>query len=154
MTGDRHHFEVVSSQPRFSGAVFDVRTDAVRMPGGTVAHRDVVVHPGAVAILALDADGSVVMVRQYRHAVGQELLELPAGLLDVDGEAALAGARRELFEEAAEPGLGQRRGLRGRRRERQGGDVGRGDEDRRGSSDGGRVPRGVGWPAAGGGERR
>jgi 8-oxo-dGDP phosphatase len=98
---DRHHFEVVSSEHRFSGSVFDVRTDAVRMPDGSVADRDVVIHPGAVAVLALDADSQVVMVRQYRHAVGQELLELPAGLLDVDGESALTGARRELYEEAA-----------------------------------------------------
>ena len=101
MTADRHHFEVLSSEPRFSGAVFEVRTDAVRMPDGSVANRDVVVHPGAVAILALDTAGRVVMVRQYRHAVGTELLELPAGLLDVEGEPALTGARRELFEEAA-----------------------------------------------------
>jgi 8-oxo-dGTP pyrophosphatase MutT (NUDIX family) len=100
MSGGRHHFEVVSSQQRFAGAVFDVRTDAVRMPGGSVADRDIIRHPGAVAILALDEDGDVVTVRQYRHAVGQELLELPAGLLDVDGEPALTGARRELFEEA------------------------------------------------------
>lgn len=101
MTADRHHFEVLSSQQRFAGAVFDVRTDAVRMPDGTVADRDVIRHPGAVAVLALDAHDQVVMVRQYRHAVGHELLELPAGLLDVDGEPALEGARRELFEEAA-----------------------------------------------------
>jgi 8-oxo-dGDP phosphatase len=101
MTGDRHHFEVLSSERRFSGAVFDVRTDAVRMPDGSVVNRDVVTHPGAVAILALDSDDNVVMVRQYRHAVGHEVLELPAGLLDVEGEPALTGARRELFEEAA-----------------------------------------------------
>ena len=101
MTGDQHRFEVVSSERRFAGAVFDVRTDAVRMPDGSVADRDVITHPGAVAILALDAADNVVMVRQYRHAVGHELLELPAGLLDVDGEPALTGARRELFEEAS-----------------------------------------------------
>ncbi|HEX8305515.1 MAG TPA: NUDIX hydrolase [Jatrophihabitans sp.] len=101
MTAERHRFEVVSSEHRFSGSVFDVRTDAVRMPDGSVADRDVVVHPGAVAVLALDADGTAVLVRQYRHAVGHELLELPAGLLDVDGESALTGARRELYEEAA-----------------------------------------------------
>jgi ADP-ribose pyrophosphatase len=100
VSDDRHRFEVVSSQQRFAGAVFDVRTDAVRMPDGSVADRDVIRHPGAVAILALDEAGNVVMVRQYRHAVGHELLELPAGLLDVDGEPALTGARRELFEEA------------------------------------------------------
>jgi 8-oxo-dGDP phosphatase len=101
MTADRHDFQVLSSEPRFSGAVFQVRTDAVRMPDGSVANRDVVTHPGAVAILALDSEGRVVMVRQYRHAVGSELLELPAGLLDVESEPALTGARRELFEEAA-----------------------------------------------------
>jgi 8-oxo-dGTP pyrophosphatase MutT (NUDIX family) len=101
MSTDRHRFEVLSSRQRFAGAVFDVRTDAVRMPDGSVADRDVVSHPGAVAILALDEAGNVVTVRQYRHAVGQELLELPAGLLDVEGEPALAGARRELAEEAA-----------------------------------------------------
>ncbi|MBV9821906.1 MAG: NUDIX hydrolase [Actinobacteria bacterium] len=94
-------FEVLSSTERFAGAVFSVRTDEVRMPDGAVAARDVVRHPGAVAILALDQAGDVVTVRQYRHAVGQELLELPAGLLDVDGEPALDGARRELAEEAA-----------------------------------------------------
>jgi len=66
MTADRHHFEVLSSQQRFAGAVFDVRTDAVRMPDGTVADRDIISHPGAVAVLALDADDQVVMVRQYR----------------------------------------------------------------------------------------
>jgi ADP-ribose pyrophosphatase len=101
MTGSAHRFEVVSSQHRFEGSVFDVRTDAVRMPAGSVANRDVITHPGAVAILALDRDDNVVMVRQYRHPVGHLLLELPAGLLDVDGESALTGARRELFEEAA-----------------------------------------------------
>jgi 8-oxo-dGTP pyrophosphatase MutT (NUDIX family) len=101
MSEGQHRFEVVSSLPRFTGAVFDVRTDAVRMPDGSVAARDVVSHPGAVAILALDEADNVVTVRQYRHAVGQELLELPAGLLDVEGESALVSARRELFEEAA-----------------------------------------------------
>lgn len=94
-------FEVLSSTERFTGAVFSVRTDQVRMPDGAVADRDIVRHPGAVAILALDEAGDVVTVRQYRHAVGQRLLELPAGLLDVDGEPALGSARRELAEEAA-----------------------------------------------------
>jgi ADP-ribose pyrophosphatase len=101
MTGHAGGFEVVSSEQRFAGSVFDVRTDAVRMPDGSVANRDVIIHPGAVAILALDSDDNVVMVRQYRHPVGHLLLELPAGLLDVEGESALTGARRELFEEAA-----------------------------------------------------
>jgi ADP-ribose pyrophosphatase len=101
MSAGQHRFEVLSSRQRFTGAVFGVRTDAVRMPDGSVADRDVVSHPGAVAVLALDEADNVVTVRQYRHAVRQELLELPAGLLDVAGEPALVGARRELFEEAA-----------------------------------------------------
>jgi ADP-ribose pyrophosphatase len=101
MTADGRGFEVLSSEHRFSGSVIGVRTDAVRMPDGSVANRDVVVHPGAVAILALDADSHVVMVRQYRQPVGHALLARPAGLLDVDGESALASARRELYEEAA-----------------------------------------------------
>lgn len=101
MTGQAHRFDVVSSEHRFAGSVFAVRTDAVRMPDGSVANRDVITHPGAVAILALDSADNVVMVRQYRHPVGELLLELPAGLLDVDGESGLTGARRELFEEAA-----------------------------------------------------
>ena len=54
MSDGRHHFEVVSSQQRFAGAVFEVRTDAVRMPDGSVADRDIIRHPGAVGILALD----------------------------------------------------------------------------------------------------
>jgi 8-oxo-dGTP pyrophosphatase MutT (NUDIX family) len=66
-----------------------------------VSQREVVSHPGAVAILALDDDDRVVMVNQYRHPVGRRLDELPAGLLDVAGESALEGAKRELFEEAA-----------------------------------------------------
>ncbi len=98
---DAGGFEVVSSERRFDGAVFDVRTDEVRMPDGSVAKRDVIDHPGAVGIVALDAENNVVLVRQYRHPVGHELLELPAGLLDVDGESALLAARRELAEETA-----------------------------------------------------
>lgn len=94
-------FDVVSSERRFDGAVFDVRTDEVRMPDGSTAKRDVIDHPGAVGIVALDAEDNVVLVRQYRHPVGSELLELPAGLLDVDGESALVAAQRELAEETA-----------------------------------------------------
>jgi 8-oxo-dGTP pyrophosphatase MutT (NUDIX family) len=76
------------------------------MSDGSTAVREVVVHPGAVAIVAIDADDQVVMVNQYRHPIGRTLDELPAGLMDVPGEAPLAAARRELFEEA---GLNARR---------------------------------------------
>lgn len=97
--GDR--FSVLSSEDHYRGWVIDVHTDVVQMPDGSVAKRDVISHPGAVAVLALDADDNIVMVRQYRHPVRDLLLELPAGLLDVAGEPALDAAQRELFEEAA-----------------------------------------------------
>jgi ADP-ribose pyrophosphatase len=82
-----------------SGRVIDVRTDVVAFPGGGEATRDVVVHPGAVGIIALDDEGRVLLVRQYRHPVRQQLWEPPAGLLDEPGEDPLVTARRELFEE-------------------------------------------------------
>ncbi len=101
MTDHAGRFEVLSTQHVFHGYAFDVRTDQVRMPEGTVAARDVVEHLGAVAVLAIDTDDRVCLVNQYRHPVGANLLELPAGLLDVAGEPAWDTAQRELFEEAA-----------------------------------------------------
>ena len=94
-------FTVISSDHKFDGWAFKLRTDEVRMPDGSVAKRDVIDHLGAVAVVALDPAGQVAMVRQYRHPVGHRLLELPAGLLDVSGESALVAAQRELYEEAA-----------------------------------------------------
>lgn len=93
-------FPVTASETLFEGKVVSLRRDTVRMPDGVLAVREVVEHPGAVAVLALDGEGNVVLVNQYRHPVGQRLDELPAGLLDVEGEPALAGAQRELAEEA------------------------------------------------------
>jgi 8-oxo-dGTP pyrophosphatase MutT (NUDIX family) len=94
-------FEVVGTEHHYKGWVIDVHTDQVRMPDGAIAKRDVIDHPGAVAVLALDEYDQVVMVRQYRHPVRARLLELPAGLLDLDGESALTAAKRELYEETA-----------------------------------------------------
>jgi ADP-ribose pyrophosphatase len=91
---------VVSSDTLFRGRLVTVRTDKVRMPGNNLAEREVVLHPGAVAVLALDDDGRVLMIRQYRHPVGRLLWEIPAGLRDVAGEPLLATAQRELLEEA------------------------------------------------------
>lgn len=82
-----------------SGRVIDVRTDRVPSDDG-VAVRDVVVHPGAVGILALDAAERVALIQQYRHPVRRLLWEPPAGLLDVPGEPPLLAAQRELYEEA------------------------------------------------------
>jgi 8-oxo-dGTP pyrophosphatase MutT (NUDIX family) len=91
---------VVASDTLVRGRLVTVRTDKVRMPGGNLAERDVVLHPGAVAVLALDDTGQVLLIRQYRHPVSKLLWEIPAGLRDVTGEPLLATAQRELLEEA------------------------------------------------------
>lgn len=90
---------VVSSALRMHGLVWDVVTEVVRLPGGEEVTRDLVRHPSAVAILALDDDDNALVVHQYRHAVGATLWEVPAGLLDVHGEEPLQTAQRELWEE-------------------------------------------------------
>ena len=95
-----HIFETASSETLHTGKIFALRRDQVRMPGGKVVTRDVVEHFGAVGIVAMDDDGNIPMVYQYRHAFGRRLWELPAGLLDVNGEAAHLTAARELQEEA------------------------------------------------------
>ncbi|MGC5166015.1 NUDIX domain-containing protein [Luteimicrobium sp. DT211] len=82
------------------GRIWDVVADDVDLGQGTVVTREVVDHPGAVAVVALDDDGRVLLLRQYRHPVGRELWEVPAGLLDVPDEPAALAAARELGEEA------------------------------------------------------
>jgi 8-oxo-dGDP phosphatase len=99
VTGSRHDFVVQASKDLYAGRVMALRADDVLMPSGRVAVREIVEHPGAVAIAALDADDRLMMIHQYRHAVGRRLWELPAGLLDVRGEDPLATAQRELAEE-------------------------------------------------------
>jgi ADP-ribose pyrophosphatase len=89
----------VVSHRRASGAFVALRTDEVRTPDGDVVPRDVVEHPGAAAVVALDAAGQVLLIRQYRHPVGRLLWEVPAGLRDVRGEPLLTTAQRELREE-------------------------------------------------------
>jgi ADP-ribose pyrophosphatase len=95
----RHDFGVVSSEDIYVGRVMAVRRDEVRMPGGGTAVREIMEHPGAVAVAALDADDRLMMIYQYRHAVRRRLWEMPAGLLDHAGEDPLETARRELIEE-------------------------------------------------------
>jgi 8-oxo-dGTP pyrophosphatase MutT (NUDIX family) len=91
--------ERISSKTVYEGQIASVRIDEFRYPDGEVAEREIVVHPGAVAIVAHD-DLHVYLVRQPREAVEEEeLLELPAGKLDVEGESALECAQRELGEE-------------------------------------------------------
>lgn len=94
-----HEFRLLASETVYDGRVISLRLDTVAMPGGGDSVREVVAHPGAVAVVALDDQERVVLVRQYRHPVGRHLWELPAGLRDADGEPPLETARRELAEE-------------------------------------------------------
>jgi ADP-ribose pyrophosphatase len=95
-----HDYEVLESTAVYDGRVIALRRDHLSMPGDTTAWRDVVVHPGSVAVVALDDEDAVVVVRQYRHPIRRELDELPAGILDKAGEPAVETAKRELAEEA------------------------------------------------------
>lgn len=94
---------LISSTLAYKGKVFSVFTDKVREPGGFVNTRDVIRHSGSIVILAIDEstdprDPEIILERQYRHAAGQFLLELPAGRIE-PGEAPLAAAKREMIEE-------------------------------------------------------
>ncbi|MFV0632655.1 NUDIX domain-containing protein [Demequina sp.] len=91
---------VLATHERFRGKVWDVASDEVDLGEAGVVTRDYVRHTGAVVIVALDDDGRVYLVRQYRHPVQAECWEPPAGLLDVVDEDPVDAARRELFEEA------------------------------------------------------
>jgi 8-oxo-dGDP phosphatase len=95
-----HEFRLLGSEEVYEGRVISLRKDTVAMPGGGDSVREVVAHPGAVAVVALDDEDRVVLLRQYRHPVRAHLWELPAGLRDEDGEPPLRTAQRELAEEA------------------------------------------------------
>lgn len=88
----------IASTRVFEGRVIKVRVDDVALPTGKRVTREVIEHPGAVAVIAIRKDRSVVMVRQYRHAAGKVLLEIPAGKLDKN-EDPDSCASRELVEE-------------------------------------------------------
>lgn len=90
--------EVLSSELVFDGRVWDVRRETFELDGQPIL-RDFVDHPGAVAVLAMDERDRVLLIKQYRHPVRSRDWELPAGLLDLDGESPLAAAQRELAEE-------------------------------------------------------
>ena len=90
--------ELIASELVHTGRVFDLRRETVRLPSGLVQTLDAIDHPGAVAVAARNADGELLVVRQYRHATGNWLTEIPAGRLEPD-EAPLAAAQRELEEE-------------------------------------------------------
>lgn len=96
---DPLHETVLESHEIHRGRLLQVRDDLVRLGDGRVAHREVVEHPGAVCVVAIDDEGRIGLVRQWRHPVRRALWELPAGTRDVAGEAPQETAARELSEE-------------------------------------------------------
>jgi ADP-ribose pyrophosphatase len=95
-----HKFEekTTATQPIYDGRIIQVRVDDVVLPNGASSKRELVKHPGAVAVIAVTDEGKIVLVEQYRKAMEKALVEIPAGKLE-QGEAPLATAMRELEEE-------------------------------------------------------
>ena len=91
-------FELITSETVLRGRAFAIRRDLVRTPDGRDINYDIIEHGGSVVMIPLDAAGNLVFVRQYRHATGKDLLELPAGTLD-GNEPPETCAARELREE-------------------------------------------------------
>ena len=91
--------ESLSSETVYDGVLLHVRRDTVRLPDGGTSAREWIVHPGASAVVPVDDQGRVVLVRQFRFPPRREFWEVPAGKLDADGEDPLDVARRELAEE-------------------------------------------------------
>ncbi|MEN2995608.1 MAG: NUDIX hydrolase [Acetomicrobium sp.] len=90
--------QCISSREVYSGKIVKLSVDEVRLPNGHVTRREVVKHAPAVAILAVNDKGEIVLVRQFRYATGKELLEVPAGIME-EGESPVETAKRELREE-------------------------------------------------------
>ncbi|MBG9244700.1 NUDIX domain-containing protein [Corynebacterium belfantii] len=95
-----HSFVVTDSTLLLDAPIIAVRRDKVLMPKGNESYREIVEHYGAVAIVARDESGRILLIKQYRHSVGRRMWELPAGLLDIPSESELQAAQRELKEEA------------------------------------------------------
>jgi 8-oxo-dGTP pyrophosphatase MutT (NUDIX family) len=92
---------LLSTQKVYEGRIWDVVSDSFQLSEtGDALTRDYIDHPGAVAVLPMNDAGEILLLKQYRHPVGMDLWEIPAGLLDVEGEDFVAGAARELAEEA------------------------------------------------------
>lgn len=92
-------FRILATERPYSGKIVTVRIDEVAMPGGGSVRREMVEHMRAVAVVAVDDAGNVVMIEQYRHPLRRRLWELPAGLMDIEGELPSTCAARELAEE-------------------------------------------------------
>ena len=89
----------ISGQTIFEGKVITLQKDEALLEDGKTASREVVRHPGGVAVAAITPDNTVLLVKQYRYPFAEATLELPAGKLDIDGEPADEAIKRELFEE-------------------------------------------------------
>lgn len=92
------HFELLAREKKYHGKIIDLTIDHVRYPSGTETIREIVEHPGGAVIVPQFSNGDILLVRQYRHPFGREVIELPAGKLD-KGEDPLECAKRELQEE-------------------------------------------------------
>ena len=93
-------YETINSQVAFNGKIIDVKVDTISLPDGKTAKREVVLRGDATAIVPIDEKGNVILVEQYRHPVGDMVLEIPAGMLE-EGEDPKACAIRELEEETS-----------------------------------------------------
>ena len=98
MKGGKLTEDRVSGEVVYAGKFFAVHRDVVRLPDGAQAVRDYIRHPGAVAMVALTAQGDVILERQHRYPLGRDFVEIPAGKVDAD-ETQLDTAKRELLEE-------------------------------------------------------
>ena len=94
-------FELIESEIVYPGRAFTIRRDQVRLPDGRTTKFDIVEHHGSVVLIPIDDEGNLLFVRQYRHAAGLDMLELPAGTLD-EGELPEVCAARELREETGQ----------------------------------------------------
>lgn len=100
-TAKKNPARVLKSRVTYRAPVFYVTSEIVREPSGVTARRDIIRHPGSVVVMAVDdstAEPRVLLISQFRYAVGKAIWELPAGRID-PGETVLAGAKRELLEE-------------------------------------------------------
>ena len=91
-------FELIRSETLLKGRAFLIRRDTLKTPNGRETKFDIIEHGGSIILVPVDKDGNLLFVRQYRHAAGQDLLELPAGTLE-DGEDPAVCAAREIREE-------------------------------------------------------
>lgn len=93
-------YEIIKTEKVFEGKVFDINKDEITLPNGETTFRETVLRGDAAAIVPIDDDGNVILVKQYRHAALKKILEIPAGMLE-EGEDPMECAKRELEEETS-----------------------------------------------------